>query len=124
MALQTEGSRTNDIVVLSIAGRVDGDTAPELDQACRQWLAPTDRTFILVFTEVSYISSAGLSSVLKAGKGIGRQGGRLLICGLNSHLKRLFIFAGFDALFPLLDTREAAMQAAQSESANGSPIRP
>jgi anti-anti-sigma factor len=109
MALATEGTRIGATVVLRVAGRLDGDTAGELDRACAVWLAPEDRNLILDFSEVTYVSSAGLSSVLKAGKGIDRQGGRLLISGLTPRLNRLFVFSGFDTLFRLFDTREAAI---------------
>jgi len=111
MALATEGSRVNGAVVLRVVGRVDGETAPELDRVCQQWLAPDDSHMILDFTEVAYISSAGLSSVLRAGKEMDRQGGRLLICGLSDRLRQLFAFSGFDTLFPVFETREAAINA-------------
>jgi anti-anti-sigma factor len=88
---------------------VDGDTAVELERACHQWIAPGDRNLILDLSAVPYISSAGLSSVLSAGKQIDRHGGRLVICGLAARLKQIFEFSGFDTLFPLFDTREAAI---------------
>ncbi len=116
MALTTEGSRTNVTVIIAIAGRIDGETAADLDRVCQQWLTPDDSAMILDFSEVSYISSAGLSSVLRAGKEIDRQGGRLLVCGLASRLQRVFSFAGFDALFPLFETREAALDDCQERA--------
>jgi len=109
MVLTTEGSRTNAAVVVRVAGRVDGETAPELERACQQWIAPGDSNMILDLTEVPYISSAGLSSVLTVGKQIDRQGGRLLLCGLAGRLRQVFVSSGFDTLFPIFETREAAL---------------
>ncbi len=111
MALTAEGSRTDRTVMVRVAGRLDGETAGDLDRVCQQWLTPEDRAMVLDFTETSYISSAGLSIVLKAGKGMDRQGGRLLICGLAPKVKQVFVLSGFDSLFPLFDTREGAMAA-------------
>jgi len=68
-----------------------------------------DRNLILDFSGVQYISSAGLSSVLGAGKEIDRHGGRLLICGLAARVNQIFAFSGLDTLFPLFETREAAL---------------
>jgi anti-anti-sigma factor len=116
MVLTAEGIRTDCALVLRISGRIDSDSAGELDQACHQWLTPGDTAMILDLSEVAYISSAGLSSVLKAGKQMDRQEGRLLICGLSPRLKQVFVFAGFDALFPIFDTREAALQDCQEKS--------
>src|SRR4051812_44835395 len=62
MALTVDGSRTKVAVVLAVNGRVDGETAPELDRACHQWITAADRNLILDFSGVQYISSAGLSS--------------------------------------------------------------
>jgi anti-anti-sigma factor len=109
MAITVEGARTSVAVVLSVTGRVDGETAPELERVCHQWIAPGDQNMILDFSGLQYISSAGLSSVLSAGKQIDRHGGRLLICGLPGRIKQVFAFSGFDSLFPLFDTREAAL---------------
>ncbi len=109
MALTVVGSRTKTAVVLEVNGRVDGETAPELERVCRQWITAADRNVILDFSGVQYISSAGLSSVLGAGKEIDRHGGRLLICGLAARVNQIFAFSGLDTLFPLFETREAAL---------------
>jgi anti-anti-sigma factor len=109
MELIAEGARTNLAVVLRIAGRIDGVTAPELELACHGWITPGDSNMILDLSEVQYMSSAGLSVVLSAGKKIDHYGGRLLICGVAGRLKQVFAFAGFDTLFPIFETREAAL---------------
>ena len=109
MALTVEGTRTKVAVILAITGRVDGETAPELERVCHQWIAPGDRNMVLDFTGLQYISSAGLSSVLSAGKQIDRQGGRLILCGMPGKVKQIFTFSGFDSLFPVFETREAAL---------------
>ena len=109
MAVTVVGSRTEAAVILEVNGRLDGETAPEFERMCRQWITAGDRHVILDFTELQYISSAGLSSVLGAGKEIDRHGGRLLICGLSARVKQVFAFSGLDTLFPLFETREAAL---------------
>lgn len=109
MGLMTEGLRTAGTIVIRIAGRVDGETAPDLARVCRQVLAPDDRNMILDFAEVLYVSSAGLSTVLAAGKRISRQGGQLLICGLTPRLKEIFEISGFSTLFSFFENRQDAL---------------
>ena len=104
-----KGSRTDVAVILQLTGRVDGETAAEFERTCRQWITPSDRNLILDFRELQYISSAGLSGILGAGKEIERYGGRLLISGLPEKLKQTFMFCGFDTLFPVFDTTEDAL---------------
>lgn len=96
-------------VTLRVTGSVDGETAPEFERACDVWISPRDLNVILDLTGVPYISSAGLSGVLMAGKKVDRNGGRLLICGLASRLKQIFEMSGFDSLFSIFDTHEDAL---------------
>ncbi|HEY2015600.1 MAG TPA: STAS domain-containing protein [Bryobacteraceae bacterium] len=109
MAFTVDGSRTDRAVILTITGRVDAEAASELELACRQWLSPDDRNLVLDFSGLQYISSAGLGSVLAAGKEIDRRGGRLLICALPGRIKPIFVFTGIDSLFPLFENRNAAL---------------
>lgn len=104
-----EGSRTDRAVILAIGGRVGAEAASELELAWRQWLLPADRNLILDFSGVQYICSAGLASILVAGKHIARQGGRLLICGVPERIRSLFVLAGLDLLFPLFDDCSVAL---------------
>jgi len=116
MAIMVEGSRTEYATILRVKGRVDGGTAPELERVCHQWIAPGDKNMILDFSGLEYISSAGLSSVLGAGKALDAQGGRLLLCGLAGRLKQVFHFSGFDALFPIFESSEAALTDCRQKS--------
>lgn len=109
MALTTEAFRTGIALIVRVIGTVDGETAPEFRRVCHQSIAPGDHHLILDMTEMEYISSAGLSSLLSAGKEIDRQGGRLLVCGLASRVKQIFNLSGFDVLYPVFETREAAL---------------
>ena len=115
MALTMTGSRTDVAVILQVTGRVDGETAPELERTCHQWITPGGRNLILDFRELRYISSAGLSSILSAGKEIDRHGGRLLISGVSEKLKQTLMFCGFDTLFPVFDTTEDALTSCTRE---------
>jgi anti-anti-sigma factor len=109
MAMNVEASRTDLATIVRVNGRVDGGTAPELERVCHEWISPGDRNMILDFSGLEYISSAGLGSVLSAGKALDAQGGRLVLCGLTGRLKQIFLFSGFDALFPIFESRDAAV---------------
>jgi len=108
MALVAKNSRFDLAVVVRLEGRVDGETAGDLTHACQQSVQPGDRHMILDFTNVEYISSAGLSAVLGAGKQMSAQDGDLLIFGLNPRLKNVFTISGFSALFPLCESEQEA----------------
>lgn len=66
-----DGSRTDRTVIPAVGGRVNPETASEVDLVCRQWLLP----------------DAGLGSILRAGKEVDRRGGRLLIWVLPARIE-------------------------------------
>lgn len=109
MPLTMECSRNNVALLIQVAGWVNAETAPELEQVFRQWISPTDKNMILDLTHVEYISSAGLSSVLLAGKEMDKNGGTLRLCGLAGRVLQLFTYSGFNALFPVFVDQQAAI---------------
>ena len=96
-------------MILAISGRVDAQTASELESVCQQWLLPDDRNLILDFSGLQYISSSGLGSILAAGKEVEARGGRLLLCGLPERIRSIFVFTGFESLFPFFEDCNAAL---------------
>ena len=83
----------NENVTLTISGRLDTTTAPELEKTLDNVL---DGTKELVFdmTNLEYISSAGLRVILKAQKAMNAQGGMKLL-GVNDSLMEVFDITGF-----------------------------
>ncbi|MFH1501807.1 MAG: STAS domain-containing protein [Candidatus Eisenbacteria bacterium] len=56
---------------------------------------------VVDFTELEYVSSAGLSVLLAAQRRLGDDGHGLVLCGLSKHVSDLFRVAGFDAIFEI-----------------------
>lgn len=101
--MTVEASKSPVAVVIRVRGRVDGETAPDLETACLKWVIPGEVNMILDLSGVDYMSSAGLGSILTTGKRMDAQDGRLILCGLQGRLKQIFQFSGFDGLFPMFD---------------------
>jgi anti-anti-sigma factor len=51
------------------------------------------------FTELSYISSAGLGLLFATQKRLVDRGGELTLSNLNPHIREVFRIAGFDNIF-------------------------
>lgn len=80
-------------LILSIAGRLDAATAPELDKLIQNELSDiTDLTFDLA--ELTYIASAGLRVLLVAQKRMNKQGTMKLI-HVSKEVKEIFEMTGF-----------------------------
>lgn len=96
-------------VLLHVHGRVDGDTARQLEKECEQRMQPVTIRMILDLSAVEYISSAGLGSVLITGKKLDAGGGELILSGLPPKIRNIFKFTGFESLFKIFETADAAV---------------
>lgn len=83
----------NGIINISIAGRLDTATAPELEAEFDRCLAGT-KELIIDLKSLEYISSAGLRVILKAQKIMNTQGAMKLI-NVNDSIMEVFDITGF-----------------------------
>ena len=103
-------THAGDAVVLRVAGRLDGITAPEFENTCQQCITSESRRMVVDFEGVEYISSAGLRAILLAGKKVHAGGGVLGLSGLRGTVKDTLEMAGFCSLYPVYDSIEAALE--------------
>ena len=88
-----ERKTENDVVTLTLAGRLDTATAPELEtevDAC----AGGVKDLVLDLKDLEYTSSAGLRVILKAQKMMNKQGSMKLI-HVNEDVMEVFDITGF-----------------------------
>lgn len=91
-------------------GRLDSATVGELDRTLEALFAGAASKLILDFSQVDYISSAGLRSTLIAGKKTrALPGGRLALCGLRPQVAEIFDVSGFKAIFLICPDLAAAL---------------
>lgn len=89
-----EEKNGEDKLVLYISGRIDTSTAPELDAFISGKLDRTEE-LVLDFTEVQYISSAGLRVLLSAYKAMEKKKGSMVIRGVNKEIEETLYITGF-----------------------------
>ena len=80
-------------LTLAIAGRLDTNSSPKLEAELRQSVDGVTELFF-DFSEVEYISSAGLRVLLAAQKVMNRQGSMKLI-GVSEEVMEVFEITGF-----------------------------
>jgi anti-sigma B factor antagonist len=79
----------NGTLTISLQGRLDTLSAPEFD-AELQALPPGQIALVLDFKELSYLSSAGLRSLVQVQKRINAQNSSLLIRNVNKNVMDVF----------------------------------
>lgn len=81
--------------VVKIRGRLD---AVQADKA-EAFLDGIEEDFVVDFSELEYISSAGLGVLLKTHKRLVASGVGLRIVKANIHITNILKYSGFDKLF-------------------------
>ena len=60
-----------------------------------------NKSYIVNFKDLDYISSAGLSVLLKTQKRLNETENKLKLKNLNKHIREIFRYAGFDMIFEI-----------------------
>ncbi|MCX6992879.1 MAG: STAS domain-containing protein [Kiritimatiellaeota bacterium] len=97
-------------VIVSIQGHFNVGAAPEFERIFNQHLDAGERRFVLNLAELTFISSAGLCSLLATAKKIKEQDGNLVICALQGEARKVFEISGFAALFSMYSTEAVALK--------------
>lgn len=103
-------AKEKNTVVVSVKGKIDAVTAPEFEKALANMIAEGESAFLLDFSGLEYISSAGLRSILSTAKQLKPKGGNLLFSGLRGPVKDVFKISGFGTIFKIFETREDALK--------------
>jgi anti-sigma B factor antagonist len=97
------------VSVLAPVGRLDTDSAGDLELALADLQAADARHFVLDFTKIGYVSSAGLRVLLMTARALDGGKGSLRLCGLNPQVRQVFDIAGFTKMFQIFADRGAAL---------------
>jgi anti-anti-sigma factor len=100
--LSISSSKIQDSLVITLAGRIDANSAKELEQQTKSWIDDGEKKLVLDFSSVDFISSAGLRVILLTAKKLEPVQGKVKLCGLNSTLRDVFEISGFSKLFVIV----------------------
>lgn len=104
---RTEGAA----VVVSLDGRLDGVTAPDLEATITTIVERGDVRVALDCAEMGYVSSAGLRALLVSARKCQQGGGKLTVAALQPDCRSVMEMSGFLAIIECHDTSEAAIAA-------------
>ncbi len=107
--LAITASKVQDSQVITLAGRIDANSAKELEQQSLAWIEGGEKKLVLDFTAVDFISSAGLRVILLIAKKLEPAEGKVKLCGLNSTLEDVFDISGFSKLFVIVPSVSEAL---------------
>lgn len=89
----------NDNLTLSLEGRLDTLTAPQLEAEVNGKLDGV-KTLVFDFQNLAYVSSAGLRILFMAQKIMNKQG-KMIVRNANADIKDIFTVTGFSNILTL-----------------------
>ena len=102
--MKLESQTIEGVLVFRPVGRLDSTSSPELEQALVESLAAGTTRLIFDFSDLDYISSAGLRVVLLAGKRLRPLQGKMALVGMRDVVREVFEMSGFLTLFAVGET--------------------
>ena len=100
----------NDNTVLALEGRLDGNASGLLAQQLNETIDSGQPKVIVDFSQLVYISSAGLRVILIAAKLLKQSGGRIALCNANDQIQEVLEISGFQAIVKHLGSLDEAIE--------------
>ena len=106
--MDINATKDGDILVMGLKGRLDANTSPSLEERLVGLIDGGEKRLVVQFTELDYISSAGLRVLLMAAKRLKNVNGRIVLASLKDHIKEVFDIAGFSSVLTIYPTETDA----------------
>lgn len=97
------------IYVVNLEGRLDASTTPVVEKKMAKLLESVDKIAV-DFTEISYLSSAGMRLLLSTTKKMQAKQGNIAYFGLNDEVLEIIKIAGFERILHLFKSKKDALK--------------
>lgn len=101
----------NDFLLLKIAGRLDAITSVDVEKQLLNLLASTKSNKIIInFSNLKYLSSAGLRLLASIVRSLEVKNGKLVVCSASPTIEKVIGLAGFEEFLNYTKTETEAIQ--------------
>ncbi len=108
--LEVSVEQRNGVVILRPVGDVDLNCSPVLRAELMQAQASKPSKLIVDLTDVLYMDSSGVATLVEAMKGMRQSGGTLVLCNLQQRVLSIFEIARLDIVFKIVPDLDTALQ--------------
>jgi anti-anti-sigma factor len=102
-------NKEKEAVIVSVKGRMDAVTSVDFEKSVSLLVSKGESHFLVNFSQLDYISSAGLRVILKISRQLKTQNGKIVFAGLQDSVREVFKISGFDTIFKIYETEEEAL---------------
>ena len=107
--MELSNKKMDGISVLEVKGEIDANTAPELIKGMEPLISPGCK-ILMNLQEVTFMSSAGLRSMVVLYRQVSGSKGKIGLTGLSEEVEDTMAATGFLKFFSVFDTAEAALE--------------
>jgi len=108
--VEIKENKKDAVVLLELKGRLDASTSPKFQKKILSVIEGGEKNLVIDFSDLDYISSAGLRVLLLGAKKLQSVDGKIVLACLADHVKEVFDIAGFSVIFPFYDATEDAIK--------------
>lgn len=107
--MQLDFDNRGGAVVIYAKGRIDAVNAQDFEKQCFEIIESGISRLVIDMSQLEYISSAGLRSILSIAKVLRKSSGDIKFCCLRGMVCEVFSISGFSAMFTISETIEDAL---------------
>ena len=109
MDIQKE--QVGDAQVVTVSGRLDGIYGSAFANQVGELINGPNPKMLIDFTDIDFVSSAGLRALLLLVKKVKASGGVFALCGVNEQVREVLDISGFSAMFSIHPGRTEGLAA-------------
>lgn len=108
-SLNLSDEQSNGKEIIRLEGRLDASTAPLLETKMNEMEAAGKNLFLLDFSKVDYLSSAGMRLLLSSTKKAKAKGGKVAFCSMSDEVMEIIKMAGFERILSIYKNETEAL---------------
>lgn len=109
MTVNVKEDRVGQALVLLPEGRLDSVNVAEFQALVTGHIDAGENSVVVDFSNLDYISSAGIRVMQLATEAQKKSGGRFMLCAMNYNISNVFRITGFDRILDIADTLQDAL---------------
>ncbi len=98
-----------DATILELEGSIDSKTTAEIQSKIME-VALTTQKMVLVFSEVSFVSSAGLRLLLMIYRQVTSRSGKVILVDVSEEIRDIMEMTGFINFFEITENLDEALK--------------